>query len=68
MTFQTDGLSRPSAADSFSEDKKDARRRRKRRATRTLLDHEDEEWLPPSAMLSTAHVIREFFDNDYDIS
>jgi hypothetical protein len=66
MTFQPDHFSRSPARDSTDADKK-MRRQRKRHA-RALLDHEDGEWLPESAGPSAERVIRELFDNDYDVA
>ena len=66
MTFQPDDFSRSPAHNSSDTDK-NVRRQRKRR-TRSLLDHEEGEWMPESAAPSPERVIREFFDNDYDVS
>jgi hypothetical protein len=69
MTFEPDGLSRPPmGATSNANVRVDRRQRHRVRRALALLDHQDDEWMPESLGLSAEHVIRELFDNDYDIS
>ena len=39
----------------------------RKRKTPINIEHEDDEWLPPSAAVTPTRVASEFFENDYDV-